>query len=55
MAAMVNPYGYFDGEQSEYLVTRADTPLPWLNYLGQDGLFGLCTMTARCGTRGGSR
>jgi len=24
----------------------ADTPLPWLNYLGQDDLFGLCTNTA---------
>jgi len=24
---------------------RPDTPLPWLNYLGQDDLFGLCTNT----------
>ncbi len=38
-----NPYGYFDDASSEYVITRPDTPLPWLNYLGQDDLFGLCT------------
>jgi cellobiose phosphorylase len=43
---MANPYGHFDDERSEYVVTRPDTPLPWLNYLGQDDLFGLCTNTA---------
>jgi cellobiose phosphorylase len=41
----VNPYGRFDDETREYVVTRPDTPLPWLNYLGQDELFGLCTNT----------
>ena len=41
------PYGHFDDEAREYVVTRPDTPLPWLNYLGQDDLFGLCTNTAR--------
>ena len=41
-----NPYGYFDDERREYVVTRPDTPLPWLNYLGQDEFFGLCTNTA---------
>ena len=41
-----NPYGYFDDAQREYVVTRPDTPLPWLNYLGQDEFFGLCTNTA---------
>ena len=25
------------------MITRPDTPLPWLNYLGQDDFFGLCT------------
>jgi cellobiose phosphorylase len=40
-----NPYGYFDDEAREYVVTRPDTPLPWLNYLGQDDLFGLVTNT----------
>ena len=38
-------YGHFDDAAREYVVTRPDTPLPWLNYLGQDDLFGLCTNT----------
>jgi cellobiose phosphorylase len=38
-------YGYFDDERREYVVTRPDTPLPWLNYVGQDDLFGLVTNT----------
>ena len=42
---MASPYGHFDDEAREYVVTRPDTPLPWLNYLGQDDLFGLCTNT----------
>ena len=42
---MANPYGHFDDEAREYVVTRPDTPLPWLNYLGQDDLFGLVTNT----------
>jgi cellobiose phosphorylase len=41
-----NPYGHFDDEKREYVITRPDTPLPWLNYLGQDEFFGLCTNTA---------
>ncbi len=43
---MSNPYGYFDDPQREFVITRPDTPLPWLNYLGQDELFALCTNTA---------
>ncbi|HJX47015.1 MAG TPA: hypothetical protein VJ375_04155 [Gaiellaceae bacterium] len=39
-------YGAFDDEAREYVIRRPDTPLPWLNYLGQDDLFGLCTNTA---------
>ncbi len=39
-------YGHFDDEAREYVVTRPDTPLPWLNYLGDEELFGLCTNTA---------
>lgn len=27
-------YGYFDDEKREYVVTRPDTPAPWVNYLG---------------------
>jgi cellobiose phosphorylase len=41
-----NDYGYFDDPAREYVITRPDTPLPWLNYLGQDEFFGLCTNTA---------
>jgi cellobiose phosphorylase len=41
-----NPYGYFDDAKREYVITRPDTPLPWLNYIGQDEFFGLCTNTA---------
>jgi cellobiose phosphorylase len=43
---MASRFGHFDDEQREYVITRPDTPLPWLNYLGQDDLFGLCTNTA---------
>jgi len=41
-----NNYGFFDDAKREYVITRPDTPLPWLNYLGQDEFFGLCTNTA---------
>ena len=27
-------YGYFDLENKEYVITRPDTPAPWVNYLG---------------------
>ncbi len=43
---MGTAYGRFDDASREYVITRPDTPLPWLNYLGQDDLFGLCTNTA---------
>jgi cellobiose phosphorylase len=39
-------YGYFDDEQREYVITRPDTPLPWLNYMGCENYFGLITNTA---------
>ncbi len=39
-------YGKFDDKAREFVITRPDTPLPWLNYLGQDEFFGLCTNTA---------
>lgn len=42
----MNAYGHFDDAKREYVITRPDTPLPWLNYLGQDEFFGLCTNTA---------
>ena len=42
----MNEYGCFDDAKREYVIKRPDTPLPWLNYLGQDEFFGLCTNTA---------
>lgn len=42
---MNNPYGFFCDAEREYVITRPDTPLPWLNYLGQDDFFGVCTNT----------
>jgi len=39
-------YGHFDDTNREYVITRPDTPLPWLNMLGQDDFFGICTQTA---------
>jgi cellobiose phosphorylase len=39
-------YGHFDDEQREYVITRPDTPLPWLNYLGSEDYFALVTNTA---------
>jgi len=41
----VNDYGRFDDDAREFVISRPDTPLPWLNYLGQDDFFGLCTNT----------
>ncbi|MDQ8205688.1 hypothetical protein [Pelagicoccus sp. SDUM812003] len=43
---MSNPYGHFDDPNREYVITRPDTPLPWLNFLGQDEYFALNTNTA---------
>ncbi|MGD1993434.1 MAG: glycosyl transferase, partial [Anaerolineae bacterium] len=40
------PYGYFDDRQREYVITRPDTPLPWINYLGTERYFGLISNTA---------
>ncbi len=39
-------YGYFDDENLEYVITRPDTPLPWINYLGTEKYFGLISNTA---------
>ena len=39
-------YGYFDDGQREYVITRPDTPLPWINYLGSEEYFGLISNTA---------
>ena len=39
-------YGYFDDEKREYVITRPDTPLPWINYLGCEEYFGIISNTA---------
>jgi cellobiose phosphorylase len=39
-------YGYFDDQHREYVITRPDTPLPWINYLGSQAYFGLISNTA---------
>lgn len=39
-------YGYFDDPQREYVITRPDTPLPWINYLGSQDYIGLISNTA---------
>lgn len=39
-------YGYFDDKNREYVITRPDTPLPWLNYLGSEEYFGIISNTA---------
>jgi len=38
-------YGHFDDTTREYVITRPDTPLPWINYLGSQDYFGLISNT----------
>jgi cellobiose phosphorylase len=39
-------YGFFDDEKKEYVITRPDTPLPWINYLGTENFYGIISNTA---------
>jgi len=39
-------FGHFDNSAREYVITRPDTPLPWINYLGCESYFGLISNTA---------
>lgn len=39
-------FGSFDDQSREYLITRPDTPLPWINYLGSEDYFGIISNTA---------
>jgi cellobiose phosphorylase len=39
-------YGFFDDKNREYVITRPDTPLPWINYLGCQSYFGIISSTA---------
>ncbi len=38
-------YGYFDDTVREYVITTPETPLPWINYLGMEAMFGICSQT----------
>jgi cellobiose phosphorylase len=38
-------FGRFDDEAREYVITRPDTPLPWINYLGSEEFFGIISNT----------
>ena len=39
-------YGFFDDENNEYVITRPDTPIPWINYLGCDEYFAIISNTS---------
>ena len=39
-------YGYFDGKNKEYVITKPDTPTPWINYLN-NGKY--CAMVSNTG------
>lgn len=39
-------YGHFDDERREYVISRPDTPYPWINYLGCENFFGLISNTS---------
>jgi len=40
-----NLYGYYDAANREYVITRPDTPTPWVNYLGQGDYGGIISNT----------
>ncbi len=39
-------YGYFDDAAREYVIETPCTPLPWINYLGNEDFFSLISNTA---------
>ena len=39
-------FGFFDDARREYVITTPRTPLPWINYLGSEAFFALCSNTA---------
>ena len=39
-------FGYFDDAKREYVITTPRTPLPWINYLGNEDFFALLSNTA---------
>jgi len=43
---LANPYGYFDSDKREYVITRPDTPTPWFNYIGEGRYGGIVSNAA---------
>ncbi len=39
-------FGYFDDLNREYVITNPRTPLPWINFLGNDDFFSIISNTA---------
>jgi len=42
----MNTFGHFDDSAREFVITRPDTPWPWINYLGTEDFFSLVSNTA---------
>lgn len=43
--ALTVKYGHFDDSAREYVIDTPATPLPWINYLGNEDFFGLVSNT----------
>lgn len=39
-------FGYFDDINKEYVIDTPKTPMPWINYLGTNSMFGIISNTA---------
>ena len=39
-------FGHFEDASREYVITRPDTPWPWINYMGTEDFFSLISNTA---------
>ncbi len=39
-------FGFFDNQNKEYVITRPDTPTPWINYLGNGNFSGIISNNA---------
>jgi cellobiose phosphorylase len=48
MAQLQNQYGYFSDDGTEYIITRPDTPMPWVNVIANDD-YGLVISQAGSG------